>query len=150
MGWGLLQDISFINDNVGFTVGWFGDIYKTTNGGTNWISKISGTDKALFSISWINSMDAVIVGNSGTILKTTDGGNNWIQKSSGTTSTLLKVIFIGENTGWAVGYSGKILKQLIKVKVGFYKIVEQLFNYMVYLLLMRILVGLFLGLVPLF
>ena len=47
---------------------------KTYDGGTNWTSLISGTDKRLWSVQFINQYKGWAVGDSGTIITTANGG----------------------------------------------------------------------------
>jgi len=90
-------------------------ILKTTDGGWNWISQISGIFGNLTSVYFVASNTGWVVGQevsnqSTRILKTTDGGTNWTSQTSGTTALLRSVYFTDNNTGWVVGNSGTILK----------------------------------------
>ncbi|MDH3268545.1 MAG: YCF48-related protein, partial [Ignavibacteria bacterium] len=105
-----LYSVYFTDANTGFAVGESGKIIKTTNGGMNWDSQISGTSDRLSSIFFYESNTGWIVGNNGTILKTTDGGMNWESQVSGTSNHLYSVIFTDANIGFAVGTLGTILK----------------------------------------
>jgi photosystem II stability/assembly factor-like uncharacterized protein len=66
-----LYDIKFINENLGWAVG-YGVILKTIDGGTNWIWSFGGF--AHKSLCFINQNTGWVVGASGKIFKTTDGG----------------------------------------------------------------------------
>jgi len=107
-----LFDVYFIDENIGWTVGYGGSIFKTTDGGINWISQSSGTSSDLYSVHFADENTGWAVGVNGTILNTTDGGINWINQLSGTSSNLHSVNFADENTGWAVGENGTILKTI--------------------------------------
>ena len=45
-----LTSIRFTDANTGYAVGDYGTILKTTNGGTNWVTLSSGTNKWIYSI----------------------------------------------------------------------------------------------------
>jgi photosystem II stability/assembly factor-like uncharacterized protein len=78
-----LNSVKFISSTVGWTVGAYGTILYTTNGGTTWTSKSSGTTEDLMAISFVDANNGWIVGWEGTILKTTDGGSTWNPQTSG-------------------------------------------------------------------
>ena len=107
-----LNDVFFINENTGWVVG--GDfsverIFKTTNGGINWITQTSNTANKLFSVYFINENTGWSVGgpSSPKIIKTTNSGTNWITQTTSAGTSLYSVMFADANTGWAVaGYIG--------------------------------------------
>ena len=105
-----LYSVHLADNNTGWAVGEGGTILKTTDGGIDWNSQISGATERLLSVHFTNNNTGWIVGWSGTILKTTDGGTNWNFQTSGSTSRLYSVHFTDQNTGWAVGGRGTILK----------------------------------------
>ena len=72
------MSISFINALSGWVCGNGGMIKKTTNGGFNWLSCVSGTNDNLRTISFQNANNGVCAGDWGKILSTTNGGLNWI------------------------------------------------------------------------
>ena len=57
-----LLSVNFISNNMGWTVGRFGTILKTTNGGNNWTNQISGTTEDLRSVHFIDNNTGWIVG----------------------------------------------------------------------------------------
>ena len=107
-----LNDVFFLNENTGWVVG--GDfsverIFKTTNGGINWIVQTSGTANKLFSVYFINENTGWSVGgpSSPKIIKTTNGGDAWFTQTTTAATPLYSVMFADANTGWAVaGYLG--------------------------------------------
>lgn len=54
-----------------------GKLYKTTDGGENWVSKNPGTTQSLLSAYFANANVGYIAATNATITKTTNGGNNW-------------------------------------------------------------------------
>jgi photosystem II stability/assembly factor-like uncharacterized protein len=105
-----LFSVHFKDNNIGWAVGEYGTILKTTNGGTNWTTYTSGTIASLWSVHFTDNNTGWVVGSVGTIIKTTNGGTNWTAQSSGNTYSLFSVHFTDNTTGWAVGYWGTILK----------------------------------------
>ncbi len=104
------NSVYFIDANTGYAVGGSADyslqlqyIFKTTDGGINWIEQTSGTSKHLYSVYFINANTGYAVGLDGIILKTTNGGTNWNVQSIGVPFSLYSVFFTDINTGYAVG-----------------------------------------------
>lgn len=103
----MLEAIYFTNANDGFAVG-NSIMFKTTNGGSNWTSKVlSGW---FMSVCFTDANTGYIVGSNGTIQKTINSGTDWTIQTSGTTNWLYKVSFSDANTGYVVGNYGTILK----------------------------------------
>ena len=101
----MLNDVQFISENIGWTVGGRGRILKTTDGGINWTILRSPTLYDLYAVHFIDSNNGFTVGYHGLKLKTTDGGNTWIEIPvlPGQRITLYDVFFTGLSNGIAVG-----------------------------------------------
>ena len=93
-----LQSVYFFDDSTGFSVGNFGTIIKTTDGGTKWTALQSGTTAHLNSIYFTSAKTGYVTGNGGTILKTVDGGTTWTALHSGTELTFSSVYFTDHNS----------------------------------------------------
>ncbi|NOS84652.1 MAG: hypothetical protein HOP31_05885, partial [Ignavibacteria bacterium] len=80
-----INDVQFIGASTGYEAGNYGTILKTTNGGLNWVSQVSGTTENLKSVFFLNANTGFIAGgfNSWIILKTTNGGVNWVLSNLG-------------------------------------------------------------------
>ncbi len=104
-----LNSVFFTSEQTGFTVGGFGMLYKTTDGGNNWSPQAMLSTGSLNSVYFINSTTGFVAGGSGLIQKTTDGGNTWIQQTSKTTSSLGSICFTSPLVGYMAG-SRTILK----------------------------------------
>ncbi|SRR5690606_25957035 len=72
------RNVEFLNENTGFICG-INTILKTTNGGTNWVSKPIPFSYALRDISIVDSNIVYCAGNYGRILKSTNGGESWVK-----------------------------------------------------------------------
>ncbi len=109
-----LQTVFFINENIGWIGGDAMTLLKTTDGGENWISLISGWyPESIFDVHFKDQYNGFIVGGSPTnsvAALTLDGGNSWIGRPTGTSSILSDVFFLDDNTGWIVGDLGVLLK----------------------------------------
>lgn len=96
-----LKDVQFISSEVGWLAGECGTLFKTEDGGTNWINKSISSNLDLRGIHFIDDLHGIIVGwNS--IIKTTDGGESWLINQN-TDLYFDDVQFLDMNTGYAVG-----------------------------------------------
>ncbi len=105
---------SFINENVGYTVGDYGTIFKTTNGGSSWSFSPSPGSDWLYSVFFVSETTGWVGNGSGEIYKTTDGGTNWILQTS-VSNRINSLFFINANLGWASCDAGKIVKHSVIV-----------------------------------
>ena len=104
-----MNDIDFINENIGWAVGQYGHIIKTTNGGEIWIHQNSMVSQELNDVEFVNENEGWVVGLGGIILHTTNGGTNWFLQGSNTSSDLFGVSFCNQDVGWIAGDQGLIL-----------------------------------------
>ena len=108
--WSLLNSnfpgnsVFFLDQNIGFIAGQ--KIYKTYDGGKNWIekSRIGGN-----SVYFSNPDTGWVVGENGSIQKSCNGGETWVAKPSNTNESLKCIKFFDSNIGMCVGTSGTIL-----------------------------------------
>jgi len=113
-----LNDVFFIDANIGFAVGGggniggaYGSIFKTTDGGENWVEQIA-LSANYKSIAFLDEQNGIAVGRWGysgipTIVRTTDGGINWsnvFQQWPG--GSFNSVALINSNYAWVVGGFG--------------------------------------------
>jgi hypothetical protein len=110
-----LQGVCFIDADIGVAVGDSGTIVRTTNGGANWISQISGTDLQLTSVCLTDENNGWIVGGGATgfyglILNTTNSGTTWSIQISDLPNRLHDVCFVDSVIGTVVGGGGTILR----------------------------------------
>jgi Secretion system C-terminal sorting domain len=86
------------------------NIYKTTNGGINWLSSIYMGDE-VNSIYFIDRNKGWAACHNSIILATTNSGLNWTHQSIYQFGTNYHSIYFADSlTGWVVGDSGRILK----------------------------------------
>ena len=72
-----LLAVCFTDASTGYSVGGYGDIIKTSDGGLTWktVSVASGAD--LWSVSFPSADTGFVSGAYGTVLQTTDAGASW-------------------------------------------------------------------------
>lgn len=105
-----VRAVSFVDSLTGYTVGLYGLINKTTDGGSSWTRQSSGTLLDLHDVTFRTPATGTAVGKGGTILRTSDGGATWYAQPSGSSNWLRSVSFTSVNVGTAVGIGGTILR----------------------------------------
>ncbi len=107
---GLFGKVVFVNPCRGVIVGGYGEILTTTDGGTAWIKRVSGTELPLRGAAAIGSNHIWAVGDNGTIVASTDGGDTFTVTQPFDTDELFEsVFFVDPDNGWVVGSDGTIL-----------------------------------------
>jgi hypothetical protein len=98
-----------IDQNTGYASCNNSKVFKTTNGGQNWVAKTqpSGSNYSLYSMDFINENTGYVCVNyttvaAGNVFKTTDGGNSWTQYTLATTNpgSIMSCDFVDANTGF--------------------------------------------------
>jgi photosystem II stability/assembly factor-like uncharacterized protein len=104
-----LTGITFVGEQIGWIASYDGYIYKTMNGGLNWVLqdslKTPPAWQPVRDILFVTPDSGWAVGGIGWqsfTARTTDGGENWSQDIR-TGSDLQEVQFVNCMTGWAVG-----------------------------------------------
>jgi len=99
------QDEQFIDQNTGFLVhpSKKDTVFKTIDGGLNWIGYRIGDTLKLSSNYFIDQNTGWVVGQGGRIAKSTNGGLNWTIQTSGVTTWLNDVRFANAQTGYIAG-----------------------------------------------
>ncbi|MEO8514966.1 MAG: YCF48-related protein, partial [Ignavibacteria bacterium] len=95
--------LCFLDSLLGYAILSNG-IYKTQNGGSNWIliSSLTGENIVMF-----NNSEGFLLGQSSTIRKTSNGGNNWFNVFNlHNVYWWLDLQVINPRNIWAVGYEG--------------------------------------------
>ena len=109
-----LNGLTF-SGNTGIVVGANGKIYRSTDGGANWVNR---TDSTLYT-SGFNDVELVSStigyacgGAVGAIqvIKTTDAGLSWTGLVTGQTNTMYDMYWDNTLTGWIAGTSQKIVR----------------------------------------
>lgn len=104
-----LYGAQFISAQDGWTVGAFGTIFRTRNGGQSWRPQVSHTVEHLYSVDFADPQNGWVVGRRGIVLHTHDGGETWELQPTGNEQHLFKVKALDPQHAWAVGDFGTIL-----------------------------------------
>ena len=88
----------FVDSAVGWAVGLYGKIMKSTDGGENWEPQESGTTENLFSVHFLNRQRGWAVGF--TTLETTNGGITWNHFVVPAFSRFTQVFFTDDRHGF--------------------------------------------------
>jgi photosystem II stability/assembly factor-like uncharacterized protein len=115
----LCTGIYFTNENIGWSLAFVptnsviinSPIYKTTDGGRNWIFVDSLKDSYLNDISFFDNKTGIILGTT-KIFMTTDGGNNWEVAAdfSQTDVRFVDIAVVDKKNVWVSDYKGVIYK----------------------------------------
>ncbi len=99
---------SFLDENTGWMLweGAPGSIWRTTNGGTDWLQSTFGVSAWIGSISFTSPDSGWACGSSGTVRVTTDGGATWTPQNINTSNYVADIYFVDSKEGWAVGGYG--------------------------------------------
>ena len=82
-----------------------GTILHTTDAGTTWTIRPSGTSRGLWSVSFLDTDNGLIVGDTGGVY-TSDGGTSWTERPG--PFNLRSVVAVDADHAWAVGIYGYI------------------------------------------
>ncbi len=105
-----LYEMSFLNMNTGYVLGWNNLIYRTSNAGYNWqqLTERNGGGTAsdrLYDHCFIDQNTGFVVGWNGLIKKTTDQGETWVTIPSLSINNNASVEFINASTGFLGSYT---------------------------------------------
>jgi hypothetical protein len=110
-----LNDVSFVNESVGWAVGDGSTIIKTIDGGLTWIDQSGNSgvpsNKQFTGVSFVDENTGWVVGtggSSGTFLFTNDGGVTWTTQATIAQYKPNDISFADDTHGWVVGDDGKI------------------------------------------
>jgi photosystem II stability/assembly factor-like uncharacterized protein len=90
-----LNGVYFLDSLKGFAVGSI-YLYKTTDGGTNWVSIPYYSEDQFLTIEFLDSLNGWI-GGSGQIFRTSDGGENWIKVVDSLETDFNQIIILKED-----------------------------------------------------
>lgn len=106
---GRYEDIYFVNSSIGYIISYSGKIFKTTNGGNNWINLIDSLNQALRSTGFFDGNTGIIgtLDSTRVLFRTTNGGLNWTHISASIQGTVPKGIcgisIVNSNVAFASG-----------------------------------------------
>lgn len=105
-----LEAIFFADAQHGWSVGWIGNILRTTNGGAKWEQVQSpAASWSLSSVYFRDANNGWAVGFDGQILISHDGGVKWDKIASPSQSWLTSVRFDASGRGWITTREGFLI-----------------------------------------
>lgn len=111
----LLYDVQFVTPELGWTVGEFGVIIATADGGKTWSAKKSPVESTLFGVHFTDAQNGWATGIGEVLLHTNDGGTTWRRlKVPGREGFVLGIydVAVQDKVGWAIGESGLLLRTI--------------------------------------
>ena len=110
-----VKSIAFANSNTGIVVGRHTGVFRTTNGGVNWIkfSNAADSSRIYYSVTYAGANRFVYAGDGGIIYRSINNGSSFTRISkSFTDETINCVSFINSLTGIACGNNGAFFKTI--------------------------------------
>lgn len=105
-----LYSISIVNSNTAYTVGDYGMILKTVNGGINWTRQSNFNIVGILrSVSCFDGFNCIAAGLAGTTARTSNG-NDWYFHCLNTSAFMFGVSMPLQDIAFTVGESGRIYK----------------------------------------
>ncbi len=99
--YGEINEIEFINNQVGWEVTAGAAILKTSNAGEDWFTQFTGLSYPIFTgISFTDSLIGWVSGLGWQPYKTSDGGNSWIKQANLDFYNSNDIYFVNQDTGW--------------------------------------------------
>lgn len=110
-GFDYLRNIHFTSPLIGYAAGDNGRIFKTIDGGLNWLLLSTGVVFHFSDVEFVSDSIGWAVGSyvTGGCYHTTDGGASWNAQNLPFSTPLRSVSFVSPNTGWICGENGKVL-----------------------------------------
>ncbi len=106
-----LREFSFVSNTTGFVCGDIGQIYKTEDGGKNWVYfDNTSTTESLQSLKAIDENRIYACGFGGTVIRTSDGGLHWEQMTAASSQHFRSIDFSPDGTGFICTQIGEVLK----------------------------------------
>lgn len=104
-----LNTVYMYNDQIGWALGDNGVILKTTDGGSNWVSKETPVAVTFNKVKFHDAYLGYAVGNNGYIIKTVNGGESWTVVTTNISNVLNDLSIIDDTTVCVVGDNGTVL-----------------------------------------
>jgi photosystem II stability/assembly factor-like uncharacterized protein len=105
-----LYSLSYGDPDHAWTVGEFGIVMASTDGGKTWAQQRTPIESTLFGVKFVDASHGFAVGIDSIILTTDDGGANWRTVQPPVSQRSYYDIAMQGQVGWIVGESGTILK----------------------------------------
>ncbi|MEH6588667.1 MAG: YCF48-related protein [Halioglobus sp.] len=107
-------DVWFSNDRQGYAVGAYGMIYRTEDGGKNWLLSVLGIENLeryhYYSITANNAGVMFLSGEAGLLYRSVDQGENWTRLNAGYDGSLFGLVITHEQSVLTFGLRGNIFR----------------------------------------
>ncbi len=112
-----ISKIDFINQNVGWAVGWYGYAARTVDGGLTWtLQNIATQEEIILGLHVLSESEAFAVGihtapssDPASLYHTTDAGATWAKEFLPAEYSLSSVFARPSGNVWTSGYDGTVL-----------------------------------------
>ncbi|MBQ0725542.1 MAG: hypothetical protein KBT51_09125 [Cycloclasticus sp.] len=104
--------VNFFDPLNGLAIGEFGSVYKTQDGGENWLANEQAIADEFYpmAVSFLDSQTGWVGGSSGVIFHTADGGISWAKEETGSEAPIFGLLADGLGV-YAVGGFGTFLER---------------------------------------
>ena len=118
-----ISKIDFIDQNIGWAVGWFGYAAHTTDGGINWqLQNIATINDQILGLNVVSSTQALAVGapsgGSPSLYQTTNAGATWTKSPLANQYSLSSIFALPSGNTWTSGDDGAVLHKSGTVGTG--------------------------------
>ena len=106
-----IMDMDFIDENIGYAVGWGGKAYRSIDGGANWdILPTPNSDDQLTDIYLVGPNELWISTNSNKVYYSASGGQSWAMLDIGSSGfgNFSAITASPDGDAWTVGFEGYI------------------------------------------
>ncbi|MFP4471770.1 MAG: YCF48-related protein [Bacteroidales bacterium] len=108
-----LREMVFTSETTGYVCGDIGQVYKTTDGGKNWIFlDNTGTTVSLKSMAALSENRLYACGYDGTVIRSSDGGIQWEPMTAASSVHFNSIDFTPGGTGFICTHTGEVLRYL--------------------------------------
>lgn len=112
---GYYNTIQFLDEQIGYVCGTYGQIFKTTDGGLTWNDKSISSQPFLRGMSFINENEGWLIDYYGKVIKTTTGGSSYsfqTLEDNNITYTPISIFFVNNLVGYITTNEGAIFKTI--------------------------------------
>ena len=103
-----LFSIQFPTNEIGYTGGYFGNVFKTIDGGRNWTKLNRYNSSHVWDLYCID--ENLVYAVNGNIIRSVNGGESWEEAFNAPNLPLMNISFLPSGHGFASGNMNKIYK----------------------------------------
>jgi photosystem II stability/assembly factor-like uncharacterized protein len=108
--------VKFYNDTIGYAFGSSGGIiYKTRNGGVDWVASTQQFGGRVIEIFFLDSLTTFAGDDHGGLYRTRDGGASWQflrANNTGDAFHIYSICFLNQDLGFIAGLRGRIVRTI--------------------------------------